>query len=715
MQHLIGEVDKVVFLNEENGFGVIRVRPNGSDDVVTVVGTLPFVSVGASVNIKGEWKNNSKYGQQFCVREYEEIPPATVEGIEKYLGSGLIKGIGPTYAKRIVKKFGEDTIRVIEDEPDRLLEIDGIGVKKLEMIKNAWEEQKEIKNVMIFLQSNDVSTSYAVKIFKAYGNASIKMVKDNPYRLTDDIWGIGFKTADKIAQKIGFEITSYERCRSGIIYILNELSNEGHCFSTKDVLVERAKELLGVDDSFISFAIERMVVEKSIIFDESDAFYIPSLYFSEVGIARRIAQVASTRSMFQTEHIDGIVDEVQREYDIVYDEVQLEAVKAAAKSKVMVLTGGPGTGKTTTTVAILRVFNKLGARISLVAPTGRAAKRMSEITGTEAKTIHRLLEYKPPEGYRRNIENPLDCDVLIVDEASMVDVILGYNLLQALPDSSIIVFVGDVDQLPPIGAGNMLRDIIDSGVVQVIHLKRIFRQAQGSAIVTNAHKINKGDMPILSGGEDRDFFYIEEDDPQKVVNVIKDLCLERLPNYYGLDSVNDIQVLCPMQKGVVGVKNLNVVLQEALNPSDCFIKHGGTQYRINDKVMQIKNNYEKNVFNGDIGTIVSINAEDKTIVIKFDEDYIDYEITEMDEITLAYATTIHKSQGSEYPIVVAPMTLQHYIMLTRNLIYTCVTRAKKAFILVGTKKAIAISVANDKMQKRNTMLSQRIRERWILT
>lgn len=709
MEYLDGTIERITFSNEQNGFGVIKVRVKGDSDLITAVGTLPSVNIGATVCLKGEWKNNSKYGKQFNVYEYTETVPATAAGIEKYLGSGFIKGIGPVNAKRIVKKFGEDTIRIIEEQPDRLIEVSGIGSKRIEIIKAAWQEHKEIKNVMLFLQTNGVSTAYSVKIFKAYGNESIRKVRENPFKLADDIWGIGFITADRIAQNLGFDKNSYERCRAGIVYAMNEFSNDGHCYAKRQQLVEAAMQLLGVEGSIIDFALEKMVLDKTVIYENEDAFYLPPFYFSEIGTVKRIKQIISVRSMFQTENIDDIVKQVEQEHGIHYDEVQLEAVKAAAISKFMVLTGGPGTGKTTTTLAILRVFCKLGARVLLAAPTGRAAKRMSEVTGMEAKTIHRLLEYKPPEGYRRNRDNMLDCDALIVDEASMVDIILMYNLLQAVPDNAIVILVGDADQLPSVGAGNVLKDVIESGIVQVIHLKRIFRQAQGSAIVMNAHRINNGEFPGCMGGENRDFFFIEQEDPEKIVDTIKDLCSKRLPEYYGVNPISDIQVLCPMQKGETGVLNLNTVLQETLNPSERFIKHGATKYRINDKVMQIKNNYDKNVFNGDIGTIIDIDWEDRILIIRFDEQDVVCDITEMDEVVLAYATTIHKSQGSEYPIVVAPISIQHYIMLARNLLYTCVTRAKKVLVLVGTKKAIRIAVSNDKTKKRNTMLSERLR------
>lgn len=708
MEYLSGIVERITYNNEENGFSVIKIKSRGFSDLVTVVGSLAAVNIGAIVKLKGDWKYDSKFGKQFCAVDYQETIPATVAGIEKYLGSGLIKGIGPVNARRIVAKFKEDTIRIIEEEPDRLVDVGGIGPKRVVMIKKAWQEQKEIKNVMLFLQSNGVSTAYAVKIFKTYGNDSIDIVKSNPYRLADDIWGIGFKTADRIAQKLGFDKNSFERCRSGIVYVLNELSNNGHCYARREQLIAEAQSMLELEEGLLDSTIDRMIEEKSLIPDEDNAIFLPPFYFSELGTSKRIKEILAGQCLLQSSFNEGIIGRIEQECGIRYDDIQLDAIKTAAASKFMVLTGGPGTGKTTTTLAIIKVFQHMGARVLLAAPTGRAAKRMSEATGMEAKTIHRLLEFKPPEGYKKNEDNKLECDVLIIDETSMVDIILMYNLLKAVSEETVVILVGDVDQLPSVGAGNVLKDIIDSGIVNVIKLTRIFRQAQGSAIITNAHKINKGEYPSLSAGRNSDFFFIDGDEPQKVVETIRELCARRLPNHYKVNPIEDIQVLCPMQRGETGAYNLNTVLQDTLNPSNVFVKYGGTQYRLHDKVMQIKNNYDKSVFNGDIGRIVSIDMEDRALVIRFDGNDVEYDATELDEVVLAYATTVHKSQGSEYRIVVAPFTMQHYMMLQRNLLYTCVTRAKKVLVLVGSKKAIGIAVSNNKTQKRNTMLTKRL-------
>jgi len=715
MEYLSGVVERITFINEENGFCVIKIKSKGFSELVTVVGNMASVNVGAVVSLKGEWKYNSKYGKQFCVYSYKETMPATIAGIEKYLGSGLIKGIVPVNAKRIVKVFGEDTIRVIEDEPERLIEVDGIGPKRIEMIRKAWQDQKEIKNVMLFLQSHGVSTAYAVKIFKTYGSDSIEIVKDNPYRLADDIWGIGFKTADRIAQAMGYDRESYQRIRSGIIYVLNEFANDGHCFARRTDLIKRSSEILEIGEEDIESAIKNMLEDKTVIMEYDDAIYLPPFYHSEVGVARRIAEIVRTKSKYCSYNPSEVIQSIQEECRIQYDDVQVEAIKKAITSKFMVLTGGPGTGKTTTTMAIIKVFEKLKANVMLAAPTGRAAKRMSEATGRNAQTVHRLLKYSPLEGYKNNEENPLDCDVLIIDETSMIDIILMYNLLKAVSNDTVVILVGDVDQLPSVGPGNVLKDKIDSGAVTVVKLNRIFRQAMGSAIIMNAHKINHGEFPVLKGGKNSDFFFIEEEDPEKIVELVRQLCKERLPKNYGVDPVNQIQVLCPMLKGAVGAHNLNAVLQEALNPSDISVKYGGIFYKVNDKVMQIKNNYDKNVFNGDIGRITNIDREEKVVYIKFDENEVEYDVTELDEVALAYAITVHKSQGSEYSIVIAPFTMRHYMMLQRNLLYTCVTRAKKVIVLVGSKKALGYCIKNSKSIDRNTMLVLRLKELFSTT
>ena len=702
MDRLRCVIERITYQNEQNGYSVIKCKAKGYSDLVTVVGAMPEVHVGAVLSLTGEWKMDAKYGRQFSITTFEETLPATVYGIEKYLGSGLVKGIGPKFAGRIVKEFGAETLNVIEDSPDDLIRVPGIGRVRVERIKKSWIEQKEIKNIMLFLQSHNVSTTHATKIWKTYGNESIKVVQENPYRLADDIWGIGFKMADTIAEKMGFDKEKFARLRSGLLYTLNKLSEEGHCYGTREQLLKTGTELLDVDESLLSMTLDEMIRTEDVKVEDETAIYLPPFYYSEIGTARRLREIYVAPRTISVE-LEGLEQRIST--GLSYDPVQLEAIKTAAQSKILVLTGGPGTGKTTTTLGIIKAFQTAGASILLAAPTGRAAKRLSEATGLEAKTIHRLLEVKPPEGYQRNEENRLEGDVLIVDECSMIDIMLMYALLRAMPDTMTLILVGDVDQLPSVGAGNVLRDVIESGVFPVVRLTKIFRQAASSRIITNAHRINRGLMPDISNGKNTDFFFIEIEEPELAAQEIVTLVKDRLPRAY---KTRDIQVLTPMQRGVVGAANLNQVLQQAVNPDSHGIRRGGVEYRLHDKVMQIRNNYDKEVFNGDIGTVISVNLEDRELVIRFDDREIAYDATELDEVVLAYATTIHKSQGSEYPIVVMPVLMTHFVMLQRNLVYTRVTRAKKILVIVGTKKALAMAVRNVTVDKRNTLLAERL-------
>ena len=706
MERLRCVVERITYQNEKNGYSVIKCRARGFQDLVTVVGNMPEVHVGDVLTLTGTWKVNPKFGRQFTAETFEETLPATVHGIEKYLGSGLVKGIGPKFAQRIVRQFGADTLNVIEEDPDRLLGVSGIGKVRVERIKKSWLEQKEIKNIMLFLQSHDVSTSHATKIYKTYGNESIQVVRENPYRLADDIWGIGFKTADTIAAKLGFGHDKYPRLRSGMLYTLNALADEGHCFATREQLLAAAVKMLEVDESLIAGALDEMIRAEDVITDE-EAIYLPPYYFSEAGTARRLRCIFSGQPAVSV-GTDGLRGRVQAATGMDYDEIQMQAIMTAVQSKVLILTGGPGTGKTTTTLGIITAFREAGARILLAAPTGRAAKRLAETTGMEAKTIHRLLEVKPPEGYQRNEENPLEGDVLIVDESSMIDIMLMYNLLKAIPDDMTVIFVGDVDQLPSVGAGNVLRDMIESDVFPVIRLTRIFRQAQTSRIIMNAHRINKGQMPDISNGRNTDFFFSRQETPEDAAKEIVALVRQKLPRYYRVRP-GEIQVLTPMQRGVVGATNLNQLLQEAINPGDTGLRRGGYVFRVRDKVMQIRNNYDKEVFNGDIGVVDRVDLEDRALFVQFDDRLIEYDATELDELVLAYATTIHKAQGSEYPIVVMPVLMTHYVMLQRNLVYTGITRAKKGLVIVGTKKALALAVRNVTVTRRNTKLRDRLR------
>ena len=627
-------VEHITYQNQENGWSVMKVKVKGYDNLVTLTGSLLDVPVGSVLLADGDWRVDPKYGQQFVAQSWTEVMPATLYGIEKYLGSGLVKGIGPAYAKAIVSRFGLETIDVIENDIERLLEVPRLGKKRMEKIRESWEKQKDIKEVMVFLQGHGVSTAFAAKIYRKYEKESIAKVKENPYQLADDIWGIGFKTADSIASKMGYEKNDPRRCRSGILYALNELAEEGHVYAEPEQLVEAATKLLEAEET---------------------------------------------------------------------------PVRQALDSKVMVLTGGPGTGKTTTTQGIIAAFKARHMSILLAAPTGRAAKRMTEATGMEAKTIHRLLEYNPMDGYKRNDENPLEGDALIVDECSMIDILRFYNLMKAIPSNMRLILVGDIDQLPSVGAGNVLRDIIDSQQIPVVRLTRIFRQAQSSRIVMNAHAINAGQFPNIRNGLDTDFFFINQEDADEMVKLIIGLVRDRLPKKYGYPP-KEIQVLTPMQRGTVGAGNLNIELQNALNPTGPSLARGGYTFRQGDKVMQIRNNYDKNVFNGDIGYITAVDTNERTLTVTYDSRLVEYDITELDEIVLAYAVTIHKSQGSEFPVVVMPVTMKHFVMLQRNLIYTGITRAKKICVLVGTTKALAYAIKQNTVSKRNTKLKERLYE-----
>ncbi len=726
-------VERVTYQNPENGYSVLKVRVKGYQELVPLVGNLVDVTVGSVLLVDGNWKVDAKYGRQFLAERWEETMPATVYGMEKYLGSGLIKGVGPKFAKRIVGHFGTETLEVIETEIERLLEIPGIGKRRVEQIREGWERQKEIKNVMLFLQDHGVSTAFAARIYRQYGNESVPKVKENPFRLADDIWGIGFKTADGIAEKLGFEKESFVRLRSGIMYTLSRLADEGHVYGERGQLLKKAAELLEADETVLVMTMDQMlkdrdlILETRIAFDETvgddirtDAVYLPPFYFAEVGVANGLLRLkrepagdrlwtSLERARLETGNPELSVDvsHIETLVHMTYDEVQGEAIRLSAFSKVMILTGGPGTGKTTVTRGIIAAFKAGGLRVLLAAPTGRAAKRMTETTGLPAKTIHRLLEFKPPDGYQKNEEQPLEGDVLIVDECSMIDLILMNSLLKAIPSGMRLILVGDIDQLPSVGAGNVLRDIIDSGQFPVVRLTKIFRQATESRIIMNAHRINSGRLPDISNGAHSDFFFVEREEAEEAVSEIVDLVKRRLPRYYHVPS-SQIQVLTPMQRGVAGAANMNIALQEALNPCNDGLRRSGLVFRRNDKVMQIKNNYDKEVFNGDIGMIDSVNQEERTLTVLFDDRYVEYDSAELDELTHAYAVTIHKAQGSEYPVVVLPVLMSHFTMLQRNLIYTGITRAKKLLVLVGTKKALACAVRNVTVTRRNTMLRERL-------
>ena len=697
-------IERITYQNPENGYSILKANVKGYADLITVVGYLMDVPAGSVLKLQGDWKLDKKYGTQFVVDTWEEVMPATLFGLEKYLGSGLVKGVGPAFAKRIVQQFGLDTIDVIENHSERLQEVGGLGKKRIEKIRESWDKQKDIKEVMLFLQGHGVSTAYAAKIYRTYGKESIAKVKGNPYCLADDIWGIGFKTADSIANKLGYEKNDPRRCRSGVLYALSQLSNDGHVFAVEEQLVAKAKVMLEAEESMLQTILQQMVADKDVV-QEENAIYLPPFYHAEKGSAEKLVEIMNHPSA-----TGGTLDFGSPTFapGIEYDEVQQQAIQQAVTSKVMVLTGGPGTGKTTTTKGIISAYKSMGLSILLAAPTGRAAKRMTEATGMPAKTIHRLLVYKPAEGYQRNEENPLDGDVLIVDEASMIDILLFYALLKALPATMRLLLVGDIDQLPSVGPGNVLRDLIDSASIPVVRLTRIFRQAQTSRIVMNAHRINQGLYPDVSNGKETDFFFMNNEEPEQVIDTIVNLVKNRLPKAYN-EKISNIQVLTPMHKGVVGADNLNTALQKALNPEGPALSRGGYCFRMGDRVMQLRNNYDKDVFNGDIGTIVSVDLEDRSLMVDYEGRLVAYEVTELDEVVLAYATTIHKSQGSEYPIVIIPVLMSHFMMLQRNLIYTAITRSKKICVLIGSPKALSYAVRNFTIHKRNSHLKDRLK------
>ena len=721
LTHLKGQIERITYTNEENGYSVVKLKVYGRADLVNAVGSMMAPTPGEILDLKGEWSNHPKFGEQFKITHYKTEVPATVYGIQKYLGSGLIKGIGPVMAKRIVKKFGEATLDLIETDADKLVAVAGIGKKRIAMIKTAWEEQKEIREVMLFLQTHGVSSGYATKIFKQYGDQSIAVVQENPYRLATDIFGIGFITADGIAEKLGFDKQCQVRAEAGILYILHQLADEGHVYFPYEPLIQKCREMLEIDRDLITRAIgTNVLAARNVLEDLNDdtgeflennkGVFLKKFHVSETGIAARLKRLLTAPKAIRAIDAQKAVEWVQKRLAIDLAENQAEAIKCAAQNKILVITGGPGTGKTTIINAILKIFTPLKIRIQLAAPTGRAAKRMSEATGHEARTLHRLLEYSMKKGgFQKDHKHPLPCELLIVDEASMIDTILMHHLLKAIPLQATFILVGDIHQLPSVGAGNVLKDIIASHAIPVVKLDKIFRQARESRIIINAHRINGGKMPLSQNpGENSDFFFIEQEDPEQVLNTILDLAGKRVPEYFGLDPMNDIQVLTPMHRGVVGAGNLNLALQNRLNQNTQGIERGNRTFRLGDKVMQIKNNYDKEVFNGDMGRIVRLEPETREVIISFEGRELPYDFMDLDEVILAYAVSVHKSQGSEYPAVIIPILIQHYMLLQRNLIYTAVTRGKKLVILVGTRKALAIGIRNDKTLKRYTLLEKRL-------
>ena len=709
---LAGIVERVTYHNDESGFCVLRVKARGHRDLVTVVGHSAAIAAGEWITATGEWFNDRTHGLQFKARFLKTTPPTTAEGIEKYLSSGMIRGIGPVYAKKMVKAFGEQVFDIIEANPERLREIDGIGVVRAQRITAAWAEQKAVREIMVFLHSNGVGTARAVRIYKTYGADAIQVMTDNPYRLARDIRGIGFRTADAIAMKLGIEKTAKIRVRAGISYALTEAMDKGHCGLPVEELAPLAVELLDVPKELIQTALDLELAEGAVIADavgETRCIFLAGLYRSEQAIAERLRTLVRDKLPWAWIDPDKALPWIEQKTGLSLAPSQREAIRLALMAKLLVITGGPGVGKTTIVNSILRILAAKGVNLLLCAPTGRAAKRMTEATGFEAKTIHRLLEVDPKGGgFKRNAENPLDCELLVIDETSMVDVPLMHALLKALPDSSALLIVGDIDQLPSVGPGQVLADIIQSEAIPVVRLTEVFRQAAESRIITAAHRINKGQIPDLARPEgESEFYFVNAAEPEAAVPLIVDLVKNRIPNRFGFDPIRDVQVLCPMNRGGVGARSLNIELQAALNPAkEQKVERFGWTFAPGDKVMQIENDYEKEVYNGDVGYIDAVDLDTGELIASFDGRPVTYGFGELDTLVPAYAATIHKSQGSEYPAVVIPVMTQHYTMLQRNLIYTGITRGKKLVVIVGQAKAVAIAVKNVSGRRRWTKLKE---------
>ncbi|HEX7180964.1 MAG TPA: ATP-dependent RecD-like DNA helicase [Thermoanaerobaculia bacterium] len=716
---LEGVLERIVFSNEENAWSVVRLAVPGQRDLVTAVGNLLGVQPGESLRLTGAWISDPKYGRQFKVASYATVAPATLAGIEKYLGSGLIRGIGKALAARLVKSFGLATLDVIEGQPERLREVEGIGPHRSAAILRAWEEQREIKEVMVFLQSHGVSTHYAIKIYKFYGPQATELVKENPYRLAADIYGIGFRTADKIASALGIPRDAPQRIEAGALHLLSEAADRGHLYLPRQSLVEEAKELLGAEPWRVEQAVAALAESGQAVVeplaaapaDPAEAsVYLKPLHIAETGIADRVRDLLVQPPLPFEIDLDRALEWFEKGERIALAPQQRQAIRSGLTRKMLVITGGPGTGKTTLVRGIVRILEKKKQKVLLAAPTGRAAKRLAEATGGEASTLHRLLEFNPrTRAFDRNREHPLACDLLIVDEVSMLDALLTYHVLRAVPDPARVIFVGDVDQLPSVGPGRVLSDLIRSDAVEVVRLTEIFRQAERSLIVVNAHRVNQGQMPVLEAVDsDGDFFFIERREPEEIVETIAHLVTKRIPASFGVDPVEQIQVLTPRNRGPLGTEALNARLRELLNPEGPTVTRGGHSLRVGDKVMQVRNNYDLEVFNGDLGRVAEIDEVDHLVRVTMDGRDVVYDFASIDELTLAYACSIHKSQGSEYPCVVIPLHTTHYLMLQRNLLYTAITRAKRLAVLVGEERALRIAVGNRRVRTRHTRLAERL-------
>ncbi|MDA8139775.1 MAG: ATP-dependent RecD-like DNA helicase [Desulfobacteraceae bacterium] len=723
LEFLTGQVVRITFSNEQTGFTVAQIASDKLKETVTVVGELMAPAEGTILSMHGHWLEHERFGRQFRVVQFTARLPVDKKGIERYLGSGAIRGIREATAKLIVQRFGKKTLEVLDKEIERLAEIGGIGRKRLATIRQSWEEQKENRNVMLFLQGHGIGAATANKIFKHYGQKTVTLLKENPYRLAEEIFGIGFLKADQIAGRIGFDARSPLRLQAGILHTLSQMTAEGHVYYPYEELLNKVCELLKVERDLLYSPMAELVCTRKIVIENLKdsalrlqltplAVYLSLFHFCENYVATKLNLLAEASTPRREVNIHKALEWVQNKLQIQLAQRQAQAVAKSLKEKVLIITGGPGTGKTTIVRAITRIHEQLHATILLAAPTGRAAKRLAETTGRPAKTIHRLLEFSPTQnGFQRNEDNPLQVDLLIVDEASMIDILLMHHLLKALPLAATLILVGDVHQLPSVGPGNVLKDLIASDTLPVVTLDQIFRQAKASRIVVNAHRINAGQMPQIknkSEDSDNDFYFIEQEDPEKILEIILTLTSERIPRRFGFNPIDDIQVLTPMHRGTVGAENLNRELQRTLNPQHVYVKHGEQLFHLNDKVMQLRNNYEKEVFNGDIGRIAGIDPHAKQVMLRFDERLVPYDFTEMEELGVAYAVSVHKSQGSEFPAVVIPVTTQHYVLLQRNLLYTAVTRARKLAVLVGTQRALAIAIKNNAPQQRYTRLDRRL-------